>query len=71
MNIYRSNDHYDIPICNKDKNSLSQSERLISTDSCDQKLECGCHAFQYRSHQPYCRFWNLEEDQPYYPGCLS
>lgn len=68
--IFRSHKYCDIPACNKEKTSLSQSERLVAT-SFTQTLTCGCLAFGYSSHLVECKCFNLAEDQPYYPGCLS
>lgn len=65
--LYRSNEYCEIPKC--DQEYTTQNERLIYTT--EEKLSCGCLAFEYRSHLPICRFWNTNEDQPYYPGCLD
>ena len=64
--MYRTN-FSEIPICNKTKDN---SDTIITPTSYDIFLNCNCMAFEYRSHLPNCQFWNTDEDQPYYPGCL-
>lgn len=77
--LYRSDRYCEIPKC--DSMNLPygyycghyfppDSNQLINCNS-DEKLSCGCLPFEYRSHNSSCKLFNSNEDQPYYPGCLS
>ena len=73
--LYRSSEYCEIPSCNN-RGMCIPSEypiiphQLINCNS-DEKLSCGCLPFEYRSHLHTCELFNSNEDQPYYPGCLS
>lgn len=79
--VYRSDEYCEIPKCDdfkwgcsnipcESKYSPEPNHQLINCNS-DEKLSCGCPAFEFYSHLPTCKLFNSNEDQPYYPGCLS
>ena len=77
-NTYRNDQYCDIPsvnygcsigVCGIFNNRTSPL--LTIPNPIDQKLSCGCLAFEYKSHSIECKYYNEKEDQPYYPGCLS
>ena len=51
--------------CNK------TAPKIIFPDNYKEILSCGCLAFEYKSHLYNCEFFNENEDQPYFPGCMS